>query len=1113
MIDKYYNGVIEQVYNHVGTTEKNIVMASYNNDFSIKKLETVKRYRKQMDSVFFASREFGYRELTGAYDPFLDTICDMFREYGTGDFDAFMDTCGVYELHKEILRSYYENGICTRNENVLLNEVAYEQRRMTEGIASMLKVLAKEHPVVIVINRFQMASRSTLELVRELIVHPDAGIGLVLGVNDSIGRKESIVDVWDEIVESIKDQSLLYHIGSSDNRRTGLIKEYPLGEGYADNVDVDEDYEKSIRKVINIIEFLDYDQAKRYFCEVEYKIKFEDARMKDSSRREFYLLYARTSILLGELSKALELIAEASGFAPMEEEFLYRSQLDFLRGVCYMYQGKLDRAGKYADRAYERAVESEDARQVFLAQLLKVMAQMSGWYNIFFCVQDIPIEPELIEKLMKYNYQNHLAHIYVYAYDNQPNVVAKAYRSEAALFHFGKGVALAKKIGNTQLVYDAYQKNIMLASTNGMNEIALLYSVRTYEFMKNEESFYEGRMFAGIGYNLSAMGKNALAEQYYDHAIQGFYELGRSEDIAEVYYNRALNHVMLELFKEAEHDLLLVMKVIEKLHLNSLRVCNLSKLYALLALTGIMQKDRFTCERYLLSCRQFLNYIIEKEKNNQNEEIIHDYAKCDDDMFLYMFAQAMLKMMDGELEAAYNYFADAEKFLARAEGNEFFSYRIFRQARMELFRQMGRTELCEREKELLEQHEVLCAETAASVPMELLKEITPDIERVGKRASEADIEALVKQEGLMRDYQTNKRQMDFMVSWQKMIDITDQKIPVMVQNAISSFINYFNLDCALYIYYQDGRPNVLYNDSGCSMTKEVLIGIQRAMKEYPQGFAVSKIDDGFQEHQDVIAYFGEDEVCSFVAVPFMKNGTLTSLLITYVRMKDNWHGSIERYMLNEDDLHIYRLLFREMEYSINRMEAYEKVYEMNRRLQAAAETDMLTGVYNRAGMYRQIAQMEEHLKDSPRGFDMGLMFIDLDNFKHYNDTYGHDIGDLILIEMAAIFREVTTGKGFVSRYGGDEFIIILETNNRRELEQMAKEIYLRIQATSGFRKQIEEHLGHPITVDAGRLITCSMGIVYAADVHNEDEVGELIKQADDLLYIVKTGEKGHYKFL
>lgn len=266
MIDKYYNGVIEQVYNHVGTTEKNIVMANYNNDFSIKNLETVKRYRAQMDSVFFASREFGYRELTGAYEPFLDTICDMFRAYGTGDFDTFLDGCGVYELHKEILRSYYESGICKRNENVLLNEVAYEQNRMTDAMAAMLKALAKEHPLMLVINRFQMASRSTFELVHDLIAHPDKNIGLVLGVNDSVGRKESVADVWDRIVESLKDRSQLYHIGSSDHRRTEIAREHVLGEGYTDNVDVDEDYEASIQKVSNIVEFLDYDQAKRYFA-------------------------------------------------------------------------------------------------------------------------------------------------------------------------------------------------------------------------------------------------------------------------------------------------------------------------------------------------------------------------------------------------------------------------------------------------------------------------------------------------------------------------------------------------------------------------------------------------------------------------------------------------------------------------------------------------------------------------------------------------------------------------------------------------------------------------------------------------------------------------------
>ena len=269
MIDKYYNGVIEQVYNRVGKTERNIVMASYNNDFSIENLEMIKRYQENDDSVFFTWHEFGYRELTGAYEPFLDTICDMFRKYRDGDFDTFLTECGVYELHREVFRSYYENGICEREEGVLLNEVEYEQGRMTEAIAAMLKALAKTHPIVLVINRFQMASRSAFELVYALITNPDPNIGLVLGVNDSVGRWESIAEVWDGIVESLEDHSQLYHIGSSNRRRTELKEELPLVEGYTDNVYVDENYEKSIRKVANIVEFLDYDQAKRYFQGVE----------------------------------------------------------------------------------------------------------------------------------------------------------------------------------------------------------------------------------------------------------------------------------------------------------------------------------------------------------------------------------------------------------------------------------------------------------------------------------------------------------------------------------------------------------------------------------------------------------------------------------------------------------------------------------------------------------------------------------------------------------------------------------------------------------------------------------------------------------------------------
>ena len=153
MIEKYFNGVIEQVYHRIGTAEKNIVMASYNNDFSVSGLENKKRYQED-DNVFFACCELRYETLSGAYAPFLDIICDMFRKFVKGDFEAFLRECGTYELHRSLFLGYYEDGICKREEGVLLNEVEYEQRRMTEAIVAMLKKLTEYRPIMIVINRF-----------------------------------------------------------------------------------------------------------------------------------------------------------------------------------------------------------------------------------------------------------------------------------------------------------------------------------------------------------------------------------------------------------------------------------------------------------------------------------------------------------------------------------------------------------------------------------------------------------------------------------------------------------------------------------------------------------------------------------------------------------------------------------------------------------------------------------------------------------------------------------------------------------------------------------------------------------------------------------------------
>lgn len=248
-----------------------------------------------------------------------------------------------------------------------------------------------------------------------------------------------------------------------------------------------------------------------------------------------------------------------------------------------------------------------------------------------------------------------------------------------------------------------------------------------------------------------------------------------------------------------------------------------------------------------------------------------------------------------------------------------------------------------------------------------------------------------------------------------------------------------------------------------------------------------------------------------VAIPFFNNAKIESFLIAYVLMKDNWHSSVNRYMLDEDDLNLYQLLFREVRYSLNRLDAYDKIYEMNTKLYLSAVTDQLTGIYNREGFYQKLAALMKEIAKGQRNAALGLMFIDLDNFKHYNDTFGHDVGDLILKRMAEIFSAVCEKTGFVCRYGGDEFIIVLDTAEEERLRELAEQIYAQIAAANGFAAEISEQLHTAVEIDEAQRISCSIGIVANKEVSSEDEINDMIKHADELLYSIKTSRKGTYR--
>ncbi len=166
------------------------------------------------------------------------------------------------------------------------------------------------------------------------------------------------------------------------------------------------------------------------------------------------------------------------------------------------------------------------------------------------------------------------------------------------------------------------------------------------------------------------------------------------------------------------------------------------------------------------------------------------------------------------------------------------------------------------------------------------------------------------------------------------------------------------------------------------------------------------------------------------------------------------------------------------------------------RIHFLATHDSLTQLPNRF-MFAQLVELAiQSAQRHQRG--LAILFIDLDGFKHINDTLGHDAGDLLLSEMAPRFKQSLRANDIVGRLGGDEFVILLpETNQREAVAKIAEKI---LQAARDVI-YIEGQACH---------VSASIGIsLYPSDAKDEKN---LMKQADSAMYRAKQQGKNNYQF-
>lgn len=222
---------------------------------------------------------------------------------------------------------------------------------------------------------------------------------------------------------------------------------------------------------------------------------------------------------------------------------------------------------------------------------------------------------------------------------------------------------------------------------------------------------------------------------------------------------------------------------------------------------------------------------------------------------------------------------------------------------------------------------------------------------------------------------------------------------------------------------------------------------------------------------------------------FTRGRNIRSLLCVPLLVKGKSHGCvlIEHSIpeaFDEDNVRLLEIITQQISIAIDNARLYEQLQEL-------ANTDGLTQVYNR--VFFQNRLQDELEQAQQMGYEVSVILYDIDNFKRFNDTYGHLFGDIVLKTLAQLVKESIRKDDIVARFGGEEFIILLPHTGKDLAYEKAEEL----------RKKISE-----LTIqdkDAAVSVTVSMGVSTFPTLAQTELT--LLNSADEALYAAKNSGK------
>lgn len=1036
--------------------------------------------------------QFEERNIQGAFCPFFGFIKELYQKYYIDmSCENFVKNASVYPVVRDMFESYIANGYCERDEDIIPREILFEREKIIESVINIFKYISCEHKIVIVLDRLQRAHESTINLLYRIMKNNDlSNIVIIASYNEAEDMYSYAKKSWEMMSQDIKDKEV--SVDYDEENIDGSVDDFFIPK----NIYVQE----YLRNINDLFLCLQFEQAK-YYLDIIYKaIENDNLEVEDSEKIDILTLYSFVTVYNGEEKIAYLYSKKMANIDALWNDKERLVIYYYISALINLQSGQKKEAGLYIEKGMKLSENISNKKYSVKYEMLKILIEIDKFSEILLWNPEAGMSEHLINVASENNQYLHLAYAYIFGFNisNKMELIdnrISCYDTEECF----KGIELAKKLENTQIQIRAWQKNAVQASSEGKLDVTIYCYNQCLKIMEGHNKKHEeAQIYNGLGYICLINEKYDLASDYFIKAINIGITVDTPKYILDAVYNLAITSIAVGDYSSAVKNVNLTMKMMDSLEVARLNICNRTKLYGLAIFSYIKLNQTYNAKLYYDIMKTALGHILDSDSP--------DYNMWEDDMYLYYVVSAMLADSDEDYNKAVMYYEIVQNFWHKISSKQNYILPKVIAEEVRFYKKIGNMETG---REILTEAIEFCKNNMLVNNAEVLKCLLDGNDDEDEHNGEyqisdeliEDINKMIKRCSMKLEIEKKNKMLNFFENWIDSLNDEFETVDDMINSSMLMIKNRFDIDSVLYISMRDEVASVKYSDSDIELKKYQLKYICDYFSNTGRRIVLERFKKSYKYHEELVSAFGRDDISTMIAIPFVEKDELTEIFVAFRFKKLNYTKDLK--MFDEEDADLLRTAIKEL------IEAISKE-NLKKELEKRSVTDTLTGLYNRQGMRDCINKVTKGYVSEKEKHKFTILYMDLDNFKYCNDNFGHDAGDAVLVAFSRMLEGILEDSGYIIRYGGDEFVIIIPDKDTEYGVEIAEKIFANIRHNKGFKKVIEELKGTEIDIEEKNRVTCSIGI-SSGKAQGYHGISKILKHSDEALYYVKNNTKHDYK--